>query len=60
MPSKQNSFCCVCKSHYDDYLTHLAMPRHIELSNKNKFWKEINKLCNGFNKKQTKRGRPRK
>jgi hypothetical protein len=27
-PSRANSYCCICKAHFEDYLTHVNVPLH--------------------------------
>lgn len=48
-PSKGNSFCCVCRSFFDDYLEHVARPDHVSSMRQNKFCTDIQSLCNKFN-----------
>lgn len=43
-----NLYCHVCKSTYDDYLTHTTSPAHTDKVEQNKFWKDIGKLCARF------------
>ncbi len=50
----------MCKIHYEDYLEHTVLPAHVNSLKKNRFIKDINKLCEKFNKKICKRGRPAK
>lgn len=43
-PSKNHSFCGICRVHYEDYLTHIGLEIHQENIKKAKFEKNINIL----------------
>jgi hypothetical protein len=45
MPSKANSFCCVCKVNFEDYLTHVTLPSHISLMRSSPYCADIKDLC---------------
>ena len=50
-PSKANSFCSICKSAIEDYLTHLSTPHHQQLLRSSEFCKDIAGLCGRFAQK---------
>ena len=50
-PSKSNSYCCICKTAFDDYLTHINMPSHCSNSQASTFVNDIIALTSQFNAK---------
>lgn len=48
-PSKGNSFCCICKAAFEDYLTHISLPHHQQLLRTSPFRAEISSLALQFN-----------
>lgn len=54
-PSKANSFCCVCKASFEDYLTHVNMPEHHRLMVQSAYCAEIQLLCSKLNPSQVDR-----
>lgn len=55
-PSKANSYCCICREPFEDYLTvvnfllqHINIPRHRELMKKSAYYSMIEDLCGQSN-----------
>jgi hypothetical protein len=54
-PSKANSYCCICREPFEDYLTvdnfllqHINIPRHRELMKKSAYYSMIEDLCGQY------------
>lgn len=48
-PSKSNSYCCICRTAFDDYLTHVNIPSHQQLLRASPFCADIVGLTQHFN-----------
>lgn len=58
-PAPTKNFCCVCRTHFEDYLTHTMQPTHQTAISSNQFNKHIQQLCKKIAPKVVKpRGRP--
>lgn len=47
-PSRTNSYCCICKAPFDDYLTHVNIPAHQTLLRASPFQTDIRELTLSF------------
>lgn len=48
-PSRSNSYCCICRTPFDDYLTHVNVPAHQQLLRASPFCLDITGLVERFN-----------
>ena len=44
-PSKNHTFCGICRHHYEEYLTHIATEEHQEKLKKAKFEKNVSSFA---------------
>ena len=59
-PSRSNSYCCICRTLFDDYLTHVNIPSHQQLLRASPFCQDISSLSERFNVPVAKPSRPKK